>query len=88
MKSSMKTGNMEIHLDRRIAETRIYPSININRSATRREELLMKPTELQKAWILRKILHSMDELQAMEFLLDRMKTTKTNDDFFDSMKGE
>lgn len=82
------TGNMEVHLDRRIAEKRIYPAININRSGTRREELLMKPAELQKAWILRKILHSMDELQAMEFLLTRMKSTKTNDEFFDSMKGE
>jgi len=82
------TGNMEIHLDRRIAEKRIYPAININRSSTRREELLMKPDELQKSWILRKILHTMDEMQAMEFLLDRMKATKTNEQFFDSMKGE
>lgn len=82
------TGNMEIHLDRRIAEKRVYPAININRSGTRREELLLKPTNLQKTWILRKILHPMDELQAMEFLLDRFKVTKTNDEFFDSMKGE
>lgn len=81
------TGNMEIHLDRRIAEKRIYPSLDINRSGTRREELLMKPDELQKAWILRKILHPMDDLQAMEFLIDRLKKTKTNDEFFDSMKG-
>ncbi len=81
------TGNMEIHLDRRIAEKRIYPSININRSGTRREELLMKQIELQKIWILRKILHPMDELGAMEFLLDRLKITKTNAEFFDSMKG-
>jgi transcription termination factor Rho len=81
------TGNMEIHLDRRIAEKRIFPSININRSGTRREELMTKPDELQKMWILRKILHPMDELAAIEFLLDRLKLTKTNNDFFDSMKG-
>jgi transcription termination factor Rho len=80
------TGNMEIHLDRRIAEKRIYPAIHINRSGTRREELLTKPDELQKMWILRKLLHSMDELAAMEFLLDRLKITKTNGEFFDSMK--
>ena len=80
------TGNMEIHLDRRIAEKRIYPAININRSGTRREELLTKPDELQKMWILRKLLHPMDELAAMEFLLDKLKNTKTNAEFFDSMK--
>jgi len=80
------TGNMEIHLDRKISEKRIYPSININRSGTRREELLTKPDELQKMWILRKLLHPMDELAAMEFLLDKLKDTKTNADFFDSMK--
>jgi transcription termination factor Rho len=80
------TGNMEIHLDRRIAEKRIYPAININRSGTRREELLTNPDELQKVWILRKLLHPMDELAAMEFLLDRLKVTKTNAEFFDSMK--
>ena len=80
------TGNMEIHLDRRIAEKRVYPAININRSGTRREELLTKPDELQKVWILRKLLHPMDELAAMEFLLDRLKGTKTNEEFFDSMK--
>ena len=80
------TGNMEIHLDRRIAEKRIYPAIHINRSGTRREELLTKPDELQKMWILRKLLHSMDELAAMEFLLDKLKATKTNGEFFDSMK--
>ncbi|QKT03433.1 transcription termination factor Rho [Ectothiorhodospiraceae bacterium 2226] len=80
------TGNMEIHLDRRIAEKRIYPAININRSGTRREELLTNPEELQKMWILRKLLHSMDELAAMEFLFDKMKATKTNAQFFDSMK--
>ena len=80
------TGNMEIHLDRRIAEKRVYPSININRSGTRREELLVKPVELQKMWILRKLLHPMDELAAMEFLLDKLKATKTNAEFFESMK--
>ncbi|MAZ38850.1 MAG: transcription termination factor Rho [Legionellales bacterium] len=81
------TGNMEIHLDRRIAEKRVYPAININRSGTRREELLMKPDELQKIWILRKLLHPMDEIAAMEFLTDRLKSTKTNNEFFDAMKG-
>jgi transcription termination factor Rho len=80
------TGNMEIHLDRRIAEKRIFPSININRSGTRREELLMPEAELQKMWILRKILHPMDELAAMEFLYDKLKLTKTNNEFFDSMR--
>ncbi len=80
------TGNMEIHLDRKIAEKRIYPAIHISRSGTRREELLTKPEELQKMWILRKLLHPMDELAAMEFLLDRLKATKTNSEFFDSMK--
>lgn len=81
------TGNMEIHLDRRIAEKRIFPAININRSGTRREELITKPDELQKMWILRKILHPMDELAANEFLVERLKLTTTNEDFFDSMKG-
>jgi transcription termination factor Rho len=81
------TGNMELHLDRRIAEKRIFPSININRSGTRREELLMPASELQKMWILRKILHPMDELAAIEFLIDKLKATKTNNQFFDSMKG-
>lgn len=81
------TGNMEIHLDRRIAEKRIFPAININRSGTRREELMLKQGILQKVWILRKILHPMDEVAASEFLIDRLKLTKTNNDFFDSMKG-
>ena len=81
------TGNMEVHLDRRIAEKRIFPAININRSGTRREDLLMKPDQLQKIWILRRILHPMDELAAMEFLYDKLKITKTNNDFFDAMKG-
>lgn len=80
------TGNMEIHLDRKIAEKRIYPSININRSGTRREEMLTSTDELQKMWILRKLLHNMDEIGAMEFLLDKLKGTKTNSEFFDSMK--
>ena len=80
------TGNMEIHLDRKIAEKRVYPAININRSGTRREELLTKPDELQKVWILRKLLHGMEEITAMEFLLDKLKDSKTNDEFFDSMK--
>jgi len=80
------TGNNEIHLDRKIAEKRIYPAININRSGTRREELLITNHELQKIWVLRKLLHQMEEIAAMEFLLDRLKVTKTNDDFFDSMK--
>ena len=80
------TGNMEIHLDRKIAERRVFPSININRSGTRREELLTKADVLQKVWILRKLLHPMEDLGAMEFLLDRLKATKTNNDFFDSMK--
>jgi len=80
------TGNMEVHLDRRIAEKRVYPAININRSGTRREELLIEADFLQKIWILRKLLHPMDELSAMEFLLDKMKNTKTNDEFFSFMK--
>lgn len=80
------TGNMELHLDRKIAEKRIYPAININRSGTRREEYLTKPDELQKMWILRKLLHPMEELAAMEFLLDKLKDSKTNDEFFESMK--
>ncbi len=80
------TGNMEIHLDRRIAEKRVYPAINLNRSGTRREELLVKPDELQKMWILRKLLHPMDEIGAMEFLIDRLKSTKTNEEFFELMK--
>jgi transcription termination factor Rho len=80
------TGNSEIHLDRRIAERRIYPAVNINRSGTRKEELITAQDELQKMWILRKLLHPMDELAAVEFLIDKMKDTKTNDEFFGSMK--
>ena len=80
------TGNSEIHLDRRISEKRVFPAININRSGTRKEELITDPGELSKMWILRKLLHPMDELAAIEFLLDKMKDTKTNADFFDAMK--
>ena len=80
------TGNSEIHLDRRIAEKRVYPAIGINKSGTRREELLATPEELQRMWILRKFMHSMDEIEAVEFLLDKLKTTKTNNEFFESMK--
>jgi len=80
------TGNMEIHLDRRIAEKRIYPAININRSGTRREEKLTMPDELQKMWILRKLLHPMDELSAIDFIIERLKTTMTNEEFFEAMK--
>jgi transcription termination factor Rho len=80
------TGNAEVHLDRRIGEKRVYPAININRSGTRREELLIDADLLQKVWILRKLLHPMDELAAMEFMLDKMKNTKTNDEFFSAMK--
>ena len=80
------TGNMEIHLDRRMAEKRIYPSINLNRSGTRKEELLIKADVLQRIWVLRKLLYPMDELEAMEFLLDKIKATKGNADFFDSMR--
>ena len=80
------TGNMELHLERKIAEKRVYPAINIRRSGTRREDLLMSEEDLQKVWILRKILHDMDDLAAIEFLLDRMKKTKTNEEFFASMR--
>jgi transcription termination factor Rho len=80
------TGNMEVHLSRRISEKRVYPAIDINRSGTRREDLLIDPDLLAKIWILRKLLHPMDELAAMEFMLDKMKNTKTNDEFFNSMK--
>jgi transcription termination factor Rho len=80
------TGNSEIHLDRRVAEKRVFPAVNINRSGTRREELITSPEELQKIWILRKLLHPMDELAAIEFLIDKMKDTKTNAEFFEAMK--
>jgi transcription termination factor Rho len=77
---------MELHLDRKISEKRVFPAIHINRSGTRREELLLDPEELQKIWILRKFLHSMDEIEAMEFVLGRMQNSKTNLEFFDQMK--
>ncbi len=80
------TGNMEIHLDRRMAEKRLYPAINVNKSGTRREELLIDKDVLQKIWVLRKLLYPMDDLEAMEFLLDKIKSTKNNADFFDSMR--
>jgi transcription termination factor Rho len=77
---------MEIHLDRRMYEKRIFPAINVNRSGTRREELLIKPEILQKVWVLRKLLYPMDDLEAAEFLVDKIKATKSNADFFDSMR--
>lgn len=80
------TGNMELHLDRKIAEKRVYPAINIRRSGTRREDLLMREDELQRVWILRKLLHDMEDLPAAEFLINKLKDFKTNDDFFMSMK--
>lgn len=82
------TGNMELHLSREIAEKRVFPAIDINRSGTRREELITKSEELQKMWILRKILHSMDKIAAIEFLIDRLKSRKTNEEFFDDMKRQ
>lgn len=82
------TGNMEIHLSRHISERRVFPAININRSGTRREDLLLKPEDLQRTWILRKILQSMDECDAIEFLLERMKNHKTNAEFFEAMKRQ
>ncbi len=80
------TGNMELHLDRKVAERRTWPAININRSGTRREELMMTQEELQKHWILRKVLNEMEDIQATEFLINRLQATKTNDEFFDAMK--
>jgi transcription termination factor Rho len=80
------TGNLELHLNRRMSEKRVYPAIEINRSGTRREELLIKPDLLQKIWILRKLLHDMDDLEAMEFLLDKMRQTKGNQEFFEMMR--
>ena len=81
------TGNMELHLERKIAEKRVYPAINIRRSGTRREELLMSEEELQRVWILRKLLLDMDEIAAIEFMTEKLKDTKTNEEFFSSMKG-
>ncbi|TQV70935.1 transcription termination factor Rho [Aliikangiella marina] len=80
------TGNMELHLDRKIAEKRVFPAINFNRSGTRKEDLLTSSEELQKMWILRKIIHPMQEIEAMEFLVDKLALTKTNEEFFNSMK--
>ena len=80
------TGNLEIHLDRKMAEKRQYPAINVNRSGTRREELLLAPEILQKVWVLRKLLYPMDDMEAMEFLLDKIRATKNNGEFFDSMR--
>src|SRR5690606_29644989 len=80
------TGNSEVHLNRRIAEKRVYPAIDINRSGTRREDLLIEPELLQKIWILRKLLHGMDENGSNELLIKKMKSTKSNDDLFASMK--
>ncbi|HHU94885.1 MAG TPA: transcription termination factor Rho [Alcaligenaceae bacterium] len=80
------TGNSEIHLERRLAEKRIYPAINLNKTSTRREELLIKPELLQKIWVLRKFIHDMDEVESMEFILDKIRATKTNEEFFEMMK--
>jgi len=80
------TGNMELHLNRRISEKRVFPAIDVNRSGTRREELLIESDQLQKVWILRKVLHPMDEIAAVEFVLERLRATKTNGEFFDAMK--
>ncbi|MEC8455037.1 MAG: transcription termination factor Rho [Pseudomonadota bacterium] len=80
------TGNMELHLDRKVAEKRVYPAINVRRSGTRREDLLTSEEELQRMWILRKLLSSMEDVQATEFILDKLKDTKTNDEFFNAMK--
>ena len=82
------TGNLELHLDRKVAEKRVYPAINIRRSGTRREDLLMKEDEMQRVWILRKLLHDMEDIAATEFLIERLKNFKTNDEFFLSMKSK
>lgn len=82
------TGNLELHLDRKIAEKRVYPAINIRRSGTRREDLLMRDEEMQRVWILRKLLHDMEDTAATEFLIERLKNFKTNDQFFLSMKSK
>jgi transcription termination factor Rho len=80
------TGNMEVHLERRLAERRVYPSINLNKSGTRREELLVKAENLQKIWVLRKLLADMDDIEAMNFIVDKLKSTKNNGEFFDLMR--
>ncbi|ULJ69531.1 transcription termination factor Rho [Wielerella bovis] len=81
------TGNMELNLERRLAEKRVFPAININKSGTRREELLVPNDQLQRMWVLRRVLHPMDDIEAAEFLLDKIKKTKNNDEFFDEMRG-
>jgi transcription termination factor Rho len=80
------TGNMEVHLERRLAEKRVYPAMNVNKSGTRREELLLAKEQLAKIWVLRKLMFEMDDIAAMEFMLDKMKQTKNNAEFFDLMK--
>jgi transcription termination factor Rho len=80
------TGNMEVHLERRLAERRVYPAINLNKSGTRREELLIKPEILQKIWVLRKLISDMDEIEAMNFIVDKLKSTKNNAEFFELMR--
>ena len=82
------TGNMELHLNRKIAEKRVFPAIDFNRSGTRREELLTTQDELQKMWILRKIVHEMSEIDAMDFLISKLSMTKTNNEFFDAMRRQ
>lgn len=82
------TGNSEVHLERRLAEKRIYPAINLNKSSTRREELLLPPDVIQKVWLLRKFIHEMDEVDSMEFILDKIRATKNNSEFFDMMKKQ
>lgn len=82
------TGNQELHLERKIAEKRVFPAINVRRSGTRREELLMSDSDMQHIWILRRLLHDMEDIGAIEFLIDRLRSTKTNDDFFASMRGK
>ena len=82
------TGNLELHLDRKVAEKRVYPAINVRRSGTRREDLLMSESELQRIWILRKILNDMEDVAATEFLIDRLKSHTTNEEFFHSMRGK
>jgi transcription termination factor Rho len=81
------TGNMEIHLDRHMAEKRVYPAINVNRSGTRREELLIPPDILKSVWLLRKLMYSMDEMEATEFLIEKLRDTKNNDEFFKNLKS-
>jgi len=80
------TGNMEVHLERHLAERRVYPAINLNKSGTRREELLIKPELLQKIWVLRKLISDMDEIEAMNFIVDKLKSTKNNAEFFELMR--